>query len=565
MTVPPFDFSHYFTYSEIEEFLTFHLQAYPHLLEKRIIGSSYEGREIWVMVVTHQATGAALKKPGYWVDANTHAGEVTGSAVALYLLHKLVTEYGQDPQITQLLDHHTLYILPRLAVDGAEKYLTTPYHLRSSVRPYPYPQERDGLYPEDVNGDGLILQMRLPDNCGAWKISPQDPRVMVRREPAEFSEQYYTLLPEGLIRNYDGYEFSLAPTLEGMDFNRNYPHLWAPENQQQGAGDFPFSEPETRAEGQFWQENRNINGFLSYHTYSAVFIRPYSTHADDHFPTEDLEIYKLLGEQATAYTGYPCVSSYHDFRYHPKEVSTGVMDDYGYDHYGWYGFTVELWDAPTQAGIKKQDYIQWFRWHSPEDDYQLMRWNDEALGGKGFIPWQSWEHPQLGTVEIGGWREKAVWQNAPAQYLPQICEQHSQLAIALALLSPRLALTQVELKPQGGDIYHLVVQWENQGFLPTYTSKKALERQAVRPLEVVLNLGAGVELIAGHRQQELPHLEGRSNKAYESLAAGLDYRRHLEWVIRGPLGSKVEITAYGERSGTVSTSVYLGMGLHPPS
>jgi murein tripeptide amidase MpaA len=109
------------------------------------------------------------------------------------------------------------------------------------------------------------------------------------------------------------------------------------------------------------------------------------------------------------------------------------------------------------------------------------------------------------------------------------------------------------------------VQWENQGFLPTYTSKKALERQAVRPLEVVLNLGAGVEIIAGHQQQELPHLEGRSNKAYESLAAGLDYRRHLEWVIRGPWGSQVEITAYGERSGTVSTSVYLGMGLNPPS
>ncbi|MEB3173615.1 MAG: M14 family metallopeptidase [Cyanobacteriota bacterium] len=558
MTVLAFDFSHYLTYGEIAEFLDACLKAYPHLLERRVIGQSYEGRDIWVMAVTHQATGAALKKPGYWVDANTHAGEVTGSAVALYLLHKLVTQYGADPQITQLLDHHTVYILPRLAVDGAEKYLTTPYRLRSSVRPYPYPEERDGLYPEDVNGDGLILHMRLRDDCGAWKISEQDSRVMIRREPEEFGGEYYTLLPEGLIRNYDGYGFGMAPTLEGMDFNRNYPHLWAPENQQQGAGDFPFSEPETRAEAEFWQENRNINGFLSYHTYSAVFIRPYSTHPDEHFPTEDLEIYKLLGEKATRHTGYPCISSYHDFRYHPKEVCYGVMDDYGYDHYGWYGFTVELWDAPTQAGIKKNDFIQWFRWHAPEDDYQLLRWNDEELQGRGFIPWRPFEHPQLGPVEIGGWQEKAVWQNAPAQYLPEICEKQARLAINLALLSPRLALSQVRLTPQGGDIYHLVVQWENQGFLPTYTSKKALERKAVRPIEVSLSLAPGAKLISGHLHQDLPHLEGRSNKFYESLADGSDYRRHLEWVIQGPQGAPIQISAYGERCGTVVTSLTLG-------
>jgi len=557
MTVPPFDFSHYLTYAEMDQFLTALTQHYPHLLTRTAIGKSYGGRDIWVLTLTHQATGDPLTKPGFWIDANTHAGEVTGSAVALYCLYQLVTQYGQDPQITHLLDQHTVYILPRLAVDGAEKYLTTPYRLRSSIRPYPYPEERDGLYPEDINGDGWILQMRVPDPCGAWKISDQDPRVMVRREPEEFGGHYYTILPEGLIRNYDQYEFGVAPPLEGMDFNRNYPHLWTPEGQQTGAGDFPFSEPETRAEAEFWQKHRNINGFLSYHTYSAVFLRPYSTHPDEHLPTEDLEIYKLLGEKAKAMTGYPCLSAYHDFRYHPKEVIYGVMDDYGYDHYGWYGFTVELWDAPTQAGIKKEDYIQWFHWHSPEDDYQLMRWQDEALQGEGFVPWQPFEHPQLGPVEIGGWKEKAVWQNAPAQLLPTLCEQHFRFALAQALLSPRLAVSRTVVTAQGEDIFHVVVQWENQGFLPTYTSQKALERKAVRPIEVVLTLPGEVTLISGLRQQEMPHLEGRSNKAYETSAAGMDYRRHLEWVVKGPQGAVLEITAYAERAGTVTTRVTL--------
>jgi murein tripeptide amidase MpaA len=317
MPVKPFDFSHYFTYQEIEEILTELVAHYPHLIQKRVIGRSYGDRDIWVLIVTQQQTGDYLTKPGYWIDANTHAGEVTGSSVALYCLYQLVTQYSDNAQITHLLDHYTIYILPRLAVDGAEKYLTTPYYLRSSIRPYPYPEERDGLYPEDVNNDGLILQMRVKDDCGAWKISEQDERVMIRREPEEFGGTYYTLLTEGLIRNYDQYEFKLAPALDGMDFNRNYPHLWVSEGQQSGAGDFPFSEPETRAEAEFWQQHRNINGFISYHTYSAVILRPYSTHADEHFPVEDLEIYQLLGEKGKSLTGYECISAFHDFRYHP--------------------------------------------------------------------------------------------------------------------------------------------------------------------------------------------------------------------------------------------------------
>jgi hypothetical protein len=103
MTVPPFDFSHYFLYDEIVEFLQQMENAYPHLLTLQSIGQSYGGRDIWLATLTDQTTGAPLDKPAYWLDANTHAGEVTGSAVALYHLYSLLTQYGQDPQVTRLL------------------------------------------------------------------------------------------------------------------------------------------------------------------------------------------------------------------------------------------------------------------------------------------------------------------------------------------------------------------------------------------------------------------------------------------------------------------------------
>ena len=557
MKAESFDFSHYYTYSELVNYLQVLESAYPNLLSLEVIGKSYEGRDLWLATLTRKNTDTPLEKPGYWIDANTHAGEVTGSAVALYIIYYLLTQYKQDSQVTRLLENYTVYILPRLAVDGAEKYLTTPYSLRSSVRHYPYPEQRDGLYPEDINGDGLILQMRIKDECGAWKVSELDPRIMVPREPEEFGGTYYTLLPEGLIHNYNGYDIKLAPALEGMDFNRNYPYQWVPESEQKGAGNFPFSEPETRAEAEFWHQHPNINGFLTYHTYGGVLLRPYSTHPDDHFPFEDLEIYKLIGEKGTSLTGCDCISVYHDFRYNHQKVTFGAMDDYGYDRFGWFGFTVELWDPAKAAGIEKKDYVSWRRFRSLAEELKLMDWNDEKLGGVGFIDWQLFEHPQLGGVEIGGWDLKKVWHNAPAEYLPELCEKHCSFAIAHALMSPRLAIARTAVTYRGGNIYRVVVQLENQGFLPTYTSKKAKERSCVKPIEVKLSLPEGANLIVGQLQQEIGHLEGRSNKAKNNLARGFDCRCHVEWAIEAIRGRQIQITALSERAGTVSTFLTL--------
>ena len=101
-------------------------------------------------------------------------------------------------------------------------------------------------------------------------------------------------------------------------------------------------------------------------------------------------MFKLIGERGTAFTGYPCVSVFHGFRYQPKEVLHGGMDDYVYDHYGWFGFTTELWDITAEAGIEQpRDFIGWSKWHPEEDDVKLMKWNDDVLEGEGFVNWRA--------------------------------------------------------------------------------------------------------------------------------------------------------------------------------
>lgn len=550
----------YYTYEVLTKLLHDLVEAHPQLAQIESIGTSLEGRDLWVVTLTNKATGPALEKPAYWIDGNTHAGEVTGSTVVLYTIWSYLQNYGKDEAVTRILDRSAIYLMPRISVDGAERYLTTPYFLRSSTRLYPYEDERDGLYPEDIDGDGQILDMRIKDPNGPWKCSPKDPRIMRRREIDEEGGEYYHLLTEGLIRNYDGFTIPVAPPQHGLDINRNYPFEWVPEGTQRGSGPYPFSEPETRAEAEFWRTHPNISGFLTYHTTSGVLLRPYSTHPDEQMPSEDLDIFKLIGERGTQITDYPSVSVYHGFRYSPKDVTRGAMDDYVYDHLGWFGFTTELWDMPTEAGIGPRDFIAWFRWHPEEDDLKLMRWNDEVMNGEAFQDWQPFDHPQLGPVEIGGWRDKLYGQNVPLKFLTETCEKHAHFTLTHAALCPYLSLSHLQVEPQGADLFRIVAVVENNGFLPTYTSKKALERKVVHPPEVELTLPEGVSVVAGKQRQEVEHLEGRSNKLWSwfGSASPTDNRCKVEWILKGPAGTSVDLTVRSQRAGTVRRVFTLG-------
>ena len=102
----------YLRYEELTEVLHALAGEHPRLCEIESIGKSYEGREIWLAELTNAETGPAAQKPAFWVDGNTHAGEVTGSMAALYLIETLLEGYGSDERITDLLDRQAFYVLP---------------------------------------------------------------------------------------------------------------------------------------------------------------------------------------------------------------------------------------------------------------------------------------------------------------------------------------------------------------------------------------------------------------------------------------------------------------------
>ena len=558
MRKPRFD--KYYRYQELTRLLKQYVKAYPQLVRLESIGKSHEGRDVWLVTATNFKTGPDAEKPALWVDGNLHASEVAASTAALYHLHTVVSKYGVDKQITQAMDTRAFYIVPRVNPDGAELALADrPKIIRSSTRPYPYDEDPvDGLIEEDIDGDGRILSMRIPDPNGSWKRHPKEPRLLIRRDPAETGGKYYRVLPEGKLKNYDGVEIKIREHKEGLDLNRNFPVAWRTEAEQPGAGPYPVSEPEARNIVDFIVRHPNITGVVTFHTFSAVLLRPYDDRPDETFPAEDLWTYQKIGEHGTKLTGYANISVFTAFRYHPKTVTTGAFDTWMYDHLGVFAWTVELWSPLKQAGLKGYKYMDWFREHPVADDLKLLRWSDTKLARRSYVTWYSFKHPQLGEVELGGWDWMHTWTNPPVNLLEREIRAFPGWLVWQALISPRLELRQTEAMALGRDTYRVRLVVENAGWLPTYVTKKALERK-LRGVVCEIELPEGAKLETGKMREEGGQLEGRAYKE-AMLNPGLEgtqERLKVEWVVHAPRRGIVKVVARHERAGTVRTSIQL--------
>jgi murein tripeptide amidase MpaA len=555
--MPQVRFDTYYRYDELTRILHAFAEEYPQLVRIESIGKSYEGRDIWLLTVTNFATGPAEEKPALWVDGNIHASEVSPSSACLYLIHRLTREYGSHEKITRCLDTRAFYICPRVNPDGAEWALADkPKIIRSSTRPYPYDEDPiGGLVVEDIDGDGRMLMMRIPDPNGNWKKHPDEPRLMIRRDPDEVGGEYYRILPEGRFDEpFDPAILTIQPKKEGLDLNRNFPAHWRQEHEQEGAGPYPTSEPEVRAIVDFIVKHPNITGGVTFHTWSGVLLRPYSHQPDDAFPAEDLWTYQKIGAKGTEITGYPNISVYHDFKYHPKEYISGVFDDWMYDHMGVFAWTVEIWSPQRQAGITDYKFIDWYREHPVEDDLKLLKWSDEVLGGRGYVDWYPFEHPQLGRVELGGWDMLYAWRNPPPEFLEKEVALFPDWLVWHLLISPKLEVYEATVEPLGDALYKVRLVVQNTGWLPTYITKKALEKKLVRGVIAEIELPDGATLRTGKPREELGQLEGRAYKPSAVTfwsADPTDDRAKVEWVVHAPQGGTVRLTARHERAGVV--------------
>lgn len=555
------DWNRYYTAAETEQVLKELHHRFPELTELYSIGESLHGRPLWVMEVTAEATGPASEKPALYLDGGIHAGELTASQVALYVLGHLLTRYGRDPEVTGLMDAYAFYIRPKFNPEGSDLALIQDQSLRSTPRPWD--EDEDGRAdedpPEDLDRDGWITRMRIPDPQGDWYAHPRDDRIMLRiggDDPGSGEEaireiprgaRRYRMLQEGVDNDGDG--ALNEDGIGGIDMNRNFPRNWEPEFLQSGAGPFPLSEPETYATVEFIHSHPNITGIVHGHTSGGFVYRLPSASAPSLFPENDLALIQHLGERYTETTGRPVRPS----ATHPTRHRYGTLITWAYWDQGIVGWVPEYSPGP-EAWVRDYDG------NGAIDPLEEMRFNDEELGGRYFSPWTEYQHPELGTLEIGGWHTRFWGQNPPAEFLEEECAVQVPWILYLVRQSPRLVLEEPTVIPLGDGRFRIRASVTNQGFLPTsLTGRGALGREGsdgamadplVEPPVLSLSMD-GARILEGRPRVRVGHLQG-TGAFLEDVGVPFET---VEWIVQPvEANPRIRVTAASPKGGVVRSA-----------
>jgi hypothetical protein len=556
----------YLDYARLTAQLRAWADEYPALCHLDSLGTTPEGREIWIATIGPDPDRI---RPAAWVDGNMHAVELAGSSVALAIaedmlqLHIDGTSELPAPIADRLRDV-LLYVVPRMSPDGAETVLTSGRYVRSVPRDERVDRGLPRWRLGDIDGDGQVRFMRVKDPGGELVESLEFPGLMVERT-IEDPGPFWKLYPEGTIDHHDGKNVPSPFFLSDnpIDLNRNFPWSWAPAHEQIGAGPFAASEPEARGILQFATRHPEIFAWLNLHTFGGVCIRPLGHGPDSKMDQEDLAIFRQLEAWMTEHTGYPTVSGHDEFLYEPDKPLHGDLTDYAYHQRGALAFVVELWDLFAQLGMPRPPkFVQYYERLTRADAVKLAWWDKHENSGRVFGPWVPFRHPQLGEIEIGGIDPRVgVW-NPPLATLGAVCAAQSAVYLRVAALAPALRVGRIDRTHLPGELTRVDVRIENHGYLGTYGIPSAKKLDWNEPVHVTADTDGCALVDPGSAHQVLGHLDGwghglhtGANLAAYPASRGTTGAVTASWLVRGTGALHLRIGC--ARAGWVKTTVSL--------
>ena len=208
----------------------------------RSLGTSHEGRDIWLVEIGNPDGASLDSRPALLVVGNLSGDHLLGSALALETIRFLLTGGDSTANPDSVLSERVVYVVPRLNPDGAEAmFADVRYDRRRNGRAFD--DDNDGRIdedpPEDLNGDGLITVMRVADPSGDYMIHPDDARIMRRADRSKGESGAYAVYLEGRDTDGDGWVNEDGPG--GVDIDRNFQHAYP--YWERDAGPYMVSEP----------------------------------------------------------------------------------------------------------------------------------------------------------------------------------------------------------------------------------------------------------------------------------------------------------------------------------
>ncbi len=513
----------YHDHAEMAEIMTALAEAFPELCRLESLGSSYGGREMWMLRITNFAVGTETEKSGFWIDGGIHANELQGPEVVLYTAWYLLETYAKSPYIRELVDSRVFYLLPQLSPDARDAHMTEPnttHSPRTGLRPVD--DDRDGLVdedgPDDLDGDGHITSMRIRDPYGTHKPHPDFPELMVRCEPGE-TGSYRMLGREGLDNDGDG---RVNEDGDGFyDPNRDWAWRWQPGAIQGGAHNYPFSILENRKVADFVMAHPHIAGAQSYHNTGGMILRGPGVKGD-RYERSDLRVFDVIGQRGESMIpGYRYLNVAEDL----YEVFGGELDWF-YGMQGIVCYTNELFTAYNY--FREEPEGGWFGGRET-----ARRFDRDLLFGDGFVPWHEVEHPIYGTIEVGG--EKKSWGRQPPSFLlEEECHRNMAFTLYHADQMPMVRVESLTVAELGGGLRQVDAVLINERVTP---SRLAVDvKNGISPPDIVELLGAAEVHIA--MQSSDPFFQSPSRQTVEPRRFRLGTMPgqgvvYLRWLVTG--------------------------------
>ena len=109
----------YNNYPEMTAKLDAAAAAYPALVRKTSLGTSYGGRQLWLTKISDNV-GTDETEPEVLFSCGQHAREHLTIEMCLYLVNELTTKYASDPRVRALVDSREIWVVANLNPDGSE-------------------------------------------------------------------------------------------------------------------------------------------------------------------------------------------------------------------------------------------------------------------------------------------------------------------------------------------------------------------------------------------------------------------------------------------------------------
>ena len=550
----------YYTYPELVQQMQDIATAYPTICTVKSIGKSGQGRDVYLAIVNNPATGDHTSKPAMWIDGNVHGNEIQAGEVVVYTLWYLTKAFGKNEHLTELLDNYAFYLLPSQNPDGREYWFSgpnTPNSSRSNQRPVD--DDQDGLFdedpPDDLDGDGSITSMWRPDPNGQWVRSNIDARVFVRlpagKRPLD-GNAWSSAGSEGIDNDGDGQINEDGPG--GDDMHRTWPSDWQPNYVQGGAGQFPLSNPETRAIAAFIAAHPNIAGVQSYHNTGGMILRgPGASYREGMYPGDDRAAYDeiaRIGEQMLPH--YRSMVIYRDL----YTVHGGFVN-WTAEGLGIFSFTNEMWSTE-----------KYFYREGGDDEERSWIWRDKLNFGQVFKDYTEFDHPRYGKVLIGGpnkWSARVT----PTFMLEEELHRNFAFTMLHAEHMPRLRFGKNEVKQLSPGVWSITVEIWNDQLIPTrsgiaranrigpadllfcYPQNEAFNRD--KASAAVLSAGTLGSWI-DKQFDAVTHEPGRLQN--DRGIPGNSYRL-FRFIVKGSEGENVKLRYESEKAKTIETSIEL--------